>query len=58
MGIDRFQIDSSAKADIGIIGEENWLGRRLEKLEEFKKQLEKAEEMIKKAKANLKKKQA
>ncbi len=58
IGIDRSQIDSSAKADIGIIGEDAWLEGRGGKLEEFKQELKKAEEMVNKSKENLKKKQA
>jgi len=58
IGIDYSQIDSSAKADIGIIGEEEWKDGRSELLDRFTKELKDAEEMVKKSKENLKKKQA
>lgn len=54
VGVDRSQIDSSAKADIGIIGEEAWLKIRREKLEEFQKEYNEAKEMLEKAKQKLK----
>lgn len=57
-GIDRRQIDSSAKSDIDIIGEKAWLGIRREKLDRFRKEHEDATKKIEDAKEKLKKKQA
>lgn len=56
-GIDLTQIDSSARADIGIAGEKAFLEGRGDKLEQFKRELKQVEEMVRKSKENLKKKQ-
>lgn len=57
IGIELSQIDSNAKDLIATIGVKNWKKERGKLIKKFKKELTEAEEMIKKSKEKLEKKQ-
>lgn len=56
IGIDYSEIDFCAKDLIATIGQDKWIEGRDALIDKFKKEFEKAEEMIKKSKEKLKKK--